>query len=193
MSHFPSANQKTDRIVAATPAVNPLLKNLEGTDRRSTAGVAEVVAAVLVDPRLFGVVFDGMLAGDPVMRMRCADAVEKITARHHGLLAAHKRKLLYEVAAIDQQGVRWHAAQLFSRLRLNRSERRKVKDILWGYLADESRIVRTFAMQALADLAAQDAELRGPILRKLQYLTRTGSPAMRSRGRKLLANLNRRP
>jgi hypothetical protein len=50
--------------------------------------------------------------------------------------------------------------------------------------------VETFAMQALADVAGRDAELRGPIVRRLRVLTRTGSPAMRSRGMKLLAELN---
>jgi hypothetical protein len=44
-------------------------------------------------------------------------------------------------------------------------------------------------MQALADLAQRDAELRPGIVRTLRMLTRTGSPAMRSRGRKLLLRL----
>ncbi len=175
------------------PPVNPLLAKLDGTDRRSTAGVEEVVAAVLADPRLFGAVFEGILAEKPVLRMRCAAAVEKITARRPELLAPYKGELLRRVAAIDQQEVRWHAAQLFPRLSLTRADRRKVKNILWGYLSDPSSIVRTFAMQALVDLAGMDPELRGPILRKLRRLTQTGSPAMRSRGLKLLAKLSRLP
>ena len=58
-----------------------------------------------------------------------------------------------------------------------------------GMLADD--IVKTFSMQALADIAEQDADLRPSILMQLQELTRTGSPAMQSRGRKLLARLAR--
>jgi hypothetical protein len=46
-------------------------------------------------------------------------------------------------------------------------------------------------MQALADLAEHDKALRAPIVRQLTALTRTGSPAMKSRGRKLLARLRR--
>jgi hypothetical protein len=72
---------------------------------------------------------------------------------------------------------------------LNGPERRRVVEILTEYLTDTSRIVKTFAMQALADIAAQDSELRAPIMERLKRLTRTGSPAMKSRGRKLLARL----
>ncbi len=45
-------------------------------------------------------------------------------------------------------------------------------------------------MQALADLAEGDAEFREPIIARLEELTRTGSPAMQNRGRKLLIKLN---
>jgi hypothetical protein len=39
-------------------------------------------------------------------------------------------------------------------------------------------------MQALADIAEKDTELRAPIIEKLVELTKTGSPAMKSRGKK---------
>jgi len=44
-------------------------------------------------------------------------------------------------------------------------------------------------MQALADLAERDQQIRRWVLPLLAELTRTGTPAMRSRGRKLLARL----
>jgi hypothetical protein len=169
--------------------MHPLLRNLQGGDRRSIGKSRDVVDRVLADPGLFAVVFEGMSDGDPLVRMRCADAVEKITVLRPDLLQPYKRKLLREVATIDQQEVRWHAAQMISRLTLDRRERRAAADILAGYLEDDSRIVKTFAMQALADLAGQDADLRPGIVRTIQRLTRTGSPAMRSRGRKLLVKL----
>ncbi len=61
--------------------------------------------------------------------------------------------------------------------------------ILSDYLKDESRIVKTFAMQALSDIAERDEELRPGIIKQLEALTRIGSPAMKSRGKKLLARL----
>ena len=172
--------------------MHTILQKLEGSDLRSIGRVGEVVNKVIAAPRLFSVVFDGILKNDPVMRMHCADAVEKITRQHPEYLEPFKKKLIQKVAKIEQQEVRWHTAQFLSRLTLNQAERRRVHTILTGFLSDESRIVKTFTMRALADLADQDEELRTPIITSLEVLTRAGSPAMQSRGRKLLIKLKRK-
>jgi len=62
--------------------------------------------------------------------------------------------------------------------------------ILTGYLADESSIVKTFGMQALADLAEQDTSLLDQVVPLIERLSKTGTPAMRSRGRRLLARMS---
>ena len=171
--------------------MNDVLKKLEGGDRRSIGRVDEVVAEVLNDPSLFKVVFNGMLSDDPIIRMRYADAVEKITAKHPEYLQPYKKKLIQQVAEIEQQEVRWHVAQMSPRLELSKEERAVIVEILLDYLNDKSKIVKTFSMQALADFADRDAGLRPQFIKLLEELTRTGSPAMRSRGRKLLETLNR--
>lgn len=171
------------------PHKNDLVEMLKGGDRRSIGKANDVVDMVLADPELFAEVFEAMLHADPVVRMRAADAVEKISARHPEYLLPFKTRLLRQVAKIDQQEVRWHVAAMFSRLELTRADRRAVVKILNQYLTDKSRIVKTFAMQALADLALQDSELIPSIYAQIEELTRTGSPAMHSRGRKLLAKL----
>jgi hypothetical protein len=61
--------------------------------------------------------------------------------------------------------------------------------ILIGYLAAASGIVRTSSMQALVELRELDVRLRARVRPLVERLTRTGTPAMRSRGRKLLRNL----
>ena len=83
-----------------------ILKKLSGGDRRSIGRVSEVVADVLDDPTLFEAVFCAMLGDDPVVRMRAADAIEKITARHPEYLQPYKTKLIQQVAKIEQQEVR---------------------------------------------------------------------------------------
>ncbi len=144
---------------------------------------------MLADPQQSRLVFDAMLGHDPVLRMRAADAVEKITRRRADLLGGLEDRVLTEVAAIDQQEVRWHVAQLLPRLAMSAPQRARAITILRGFVDDDSRIVRTFAMQVLADLAEHDEQLRRWVLPLLAELTRTGTPAMRSRGRKLLARL----
>jgi hypothetical protein len=76
-------------------------------------------------------------------------------------------------------------------LDLTAAERQTALEILIGYLDDESKIVKTFSMQAMADLALQDPGLRPQVIPILDQLATTGSPAMRSRGRKLLKKLEK--
>lgn len=166
-----------------------LVDRLRHGDRRSLRGVPSVLRAVRRDPRLFGVLIGGMWHDDPLVRMRSADAVEKLTVEHPRLLRPYKRRLLDLASTAQQPEVRWHVAQLVSRLSLSSRERSGVVRILYRYLDDESRIVKTCAMQALADIAETDPERRPGIIATLRALTSTGSPAMKSRGRALLGRL----
>lgn len=169
--------------------MNPLLQKLSGGDRRSIGRSDEVVVEVLAEPALFPLLFEGMLSNDPLIRMRAADAVEKITAQQPEYLQPYKNQLIQQVARINQQEVRWHVAQLLPRLALTSAEIAQAVEILLTYLDDPSKIVKTFAMQALADLAQQETSLRPQVVNVLTELTQTGSPAMQSRGRKLLRRL----
>jgi hypothetical protein len=173
-----------------------ILRKLEGGDLRSIGRSNEVVAEVLAERKLFSALFAGLSVYDPVVRARAADAVEKISAIHPEYLRPYRAKLVGELAHCEQKEVRWHVAQMLPRLRWNAREQQEVCDILTDYLRDSSSIVKTFAMQALADLTTQAPELRPTVLRQLQKLTASGTPAMRARGRKLLAELSgsiRRP
>jgi len=194
MTHSHSATTEHSRgfepsATTRPHAYPPLLAKLTGGDRRSIGRSAEVVADVLADPTLFAGLFQGLLVDDPLVRMRAADAIEKVTVQHPEYLAPYKTVLLHEVGPIGQQEVRWHVAQLLSRLDLTAEERRIALMLLNRYLEDKSKIVKTFAMQSLADIALVDAELRPSIVAQLERLTTAGSPAMQSRGHKLLAQL----
>jgi hypothetical protein len=177
------------REPAVEKAMHELLERLTSGDRRSIGRSNEVVTAVLRDPSLFGVLFGGLSSSDPLIRMRAADVLEKITVRHPEWLHPYKEQLIRQVAQSQEQEVRWHVAQMFPRLQTSQDERAAMVAILLGYLGDRSRIVKTFAMQALADLAEQDAGLRPQVIHVLEVQSRTGSLAMQSRGSKLLHRL----
>jgi len=170
--------------------MHPTLQKLQEGDRRSIGRSNEVVSEVLSNPRLFRVVFSGLSADDPLVRMRAADAVEKITAQRPDFLRSYKNTLIRDLAATDQKEVRWHVAQMLPRLELNEVERKRVFRVLLSYLNDRSSIVRTFAMQALADIARDSATLLPSVRQHLAELTITGTPAMKARGRKLLTSLS---
>lgn len=171
--------------------MHQILKKLSGGDRRSIGRSNEITAEVLARPALFRHVFDGLASEDPVVRMRAADAIEKITAQRPELLRPFKKRLLAIAGGTDQQEVRWHAALMIPRLELTAKERAVAVDILFDYLRDRSSIVKTWAMQGLSELAGKDSSLRAIILPLIEELTEIGTPAMRARGRKILQHLNR--
>jgi hypothetical protein len=122
--------------------------------------------------------------------MRAADALEKAARAEPSRLQPFKRQL-FAAGRSQQQEVRWHVAQLLPRLRLRPAERQRAAALFKGYLDDKSRIVQTFALQALADLALADASLQPEVIATIQRQAQSGSPAVRSRAARLLKQLAR--
>jgi hypothetical protein len=115
---------------------HPILKKLAGGDRRSIGRSNEVAAQVLARPALFRVLVNGLTSENPVVRMRAADALEKVTVHRPDLLRPHRKTLLEISGQTAQQEVRWHMAPLFSRMNLRTRERAVAVDILFEYLGD---------------------------------------------------------
>jgi HEAT repeat protein len=203
---------------------NNLLGLLASGNRRSIGRANEAVAAVLQSPRLFPQLIKGLWSADSLVRMRAADAVEKISREKPELLRPWKKHLLglMQETGMKQRGptgaelrrhgsgkicsqvtaqagwskatepeVRWHLAAIAARLPLNASERAIAVAALRNYLEDRSSIVRTFALQGLADLAEQAPDLLPQVLELLHQAARSGTAAMKARSRKLLLRLER--
>jgi len=168
-----------------------LLAQLEGGDRRSLGRSDEIAELVLKKPRLFAALFKGLWSEDPLVRMRAADAAEKVTRTKHELLRSYKKELLGLMAEVNQQEVRWHLAAMAPRLELNARERQLVVALLQEYLEDRSSIVRAFALQGLADIAENDENIRPMVMEILRESVRSGTAAMKARSRKLLARMEK--
>ncbi len=171
--------------------MSKILQKLKGDDLRSIGKADEVVQDILNDPSLFKEVFEGMLNKDPVIRMRSADAIEKVSAKRPEYLRPFKSKLINQISKIEQQEVRWHVAQMFSYIETSKIERNKIIKILLSYIeTDESKIVKTFSMQTLADFAEKDEQIKPRMINLIKGMIKNGSPAIISRGKKLLKQLN---
>ena len=168
-----------------------ILDKLKGGDRRSIGRVPEVIQDIGDDPSLFAQLFSGLLNDDPLVRMRAADAVEKISVEHREYLQTFKKTLLNRIAVIEQKEIHWHLAQMLPRLDLDQHERSRAAEILIGFLEDDSKIVKTFSLQALFDLAVEDERLQPLVTRTLQDMVGSDSPAVRNRAEKLIVRLNR--
>jgi hypothetical protein len=167
--------------------MHPLLRKLEGGDRRSIGRSEEVASDVLEEPGLFHVLIEGLSVENPIIRMRASDAIEKVSLEHPEYLLPYKKHIMELAANSEQKEVRWHMAQILPRLNLNHKEKIAVVNTLLTYLSSNSSIVNTFVMQAFADIAKTDEKLRQSLLVHVSELTNIGTPAMKARGRKLLA------
>jgi hypothetical protein len=165
---------------------------LTGGDRRSLGRSQEAVLKVANEPALFEELIACFWDGDPLVRMRAADAAEKASLENPRLLQPFKKELLGLTEETTQKELRWHLALMIARIALTPGERRRAAITLTDYLADGSSIVKALAMQGLADLALQDDRLLSTVIEQIRALTRTGTPAMRARGRKLLPRLELR-
>jgi hypothetical protein len=168
-----------------------ILALLGGGDRRSIGHADQVAAMVSDDPTLFPQLIAGLRSEDPLVRMRAADAAEKVTRKHHEYLLPHKKELLSLMIAAKDQELRWHLAVMVPRILLDAEEMRAAMSALNAYLDDRSSIVKTFALQGMADMAKAEPGLRPGVVEILRATTREGTPAMKARSRRLLIQLGR--
>lgn len=169
--------------------MNDIITMLEEGDLRSIGRVPEVLGLIADQPDLFSELIRAMAHPDPGVKMRAADAAEKITRVHPDFLQSHKPFLLKLMPECTQQEVRWHLAQIVPRLELLPEERSKVADSLFSFLDDSSKIVQTNALQALVDLAWEDDDLFSRVKVEVERLADTGSPAVSNRAGKLFLQL----
>lgn len=165
---------------------------LTGGDRRSIGRANAVVKLIERSPSRIREAVKCLWDSDPLVAMRAADALEKISRKSAASLRPLKENLLGLAAETSQQELRWHLAVIVPRLRLTRVECDRFEEILHNYLQDRSSIVKTFAMQGLCDLLDQNPEMRERTTDLSRSLTRKGTAAMRARGRHLLQQLEDR-
>jgi hypothetical protein len=170
-----------------------MINRLRDGDLRSIGRVAEVIERIGDDPARFDALFAAMFSDEPVVQMRAADAVEKISRKHAHLLQPHKAELLGELPAGLRQEVYWHIPLLLPRLSLTDEE----WELAWAQIVgilhsgSRSRIVVVNCLQGLVDLALQTEWRREEAAAIVRGEMEMGSPAIRARGRKLLAVLEK--
>ncbi len=163
-----------------------LAARLAGGDRRSI-GLADTVAAdVRAKPALFDELWDCLRHPDGVVRMRAADALEKLGRDMPALFADRRAAILSGELDDGTPGLRWHLVAMASRLCLSEDE----ADLLCGRLRqiighDRSRIVRVMAMQAFFDIAARHPALAARLEEALTYAERSEAASLQARAAKL--------
>ena len=149
----------------------------------------EVAALVLAHPRQAQALLQCLWDEDRGVANRAADALEHISRDRPALLETWSASLLGLLGEAIGSRLRWNLVQIVPRLALEGPEIRRAAMLLEACLEDRSSIVKTSAMQGLADFAGRDRSLLPQVLDLLRIHTRSGTPAMRARGRKLLKTL----
>jgi hypothetical protein len=161
----------------------------KGRHRLDVGRVKEVAALVLAKPKRVGQLIECLWDEDPGVANRAADALERATYHRPSLAAPWTESLIGLMAEAEQNKLRWNLALLVPRLDLNVEEARRVAVSLRTYLDDQGSIVKTAAMHGLTVLTRHDPKLLPEVLDMLRILSRSGTPAMRARGRILLKKL----
>lgn len=166
-----------------------LLRQLEGGDLRSKGRADEVAREVISDPSLLAQLLSGLDSESPVVRMRSFDALEKVSRALPRALQSERSRLLRLLGEPQPKEVLWHLLQMIPRVGWRREQLPRVFNAVGRALSESSSIVRTCAMQALVDLIPQRPEQEPLVIQCVQKQLRSGTPAMRSRARKLLISL----
>lgn len=124
-----SASATLERFSPTFCCPTAILDELRGRDRRSIGRSNQVVTIVRRKPALFPALIDGMHHDDELVRMRAADAVEKLTVTNPEWLPPFTAQLMKLAAGATQQELRWHPAQLLPRLELSEKNRKLVAAI----------------------------------------------------------------
>jgi hypothetical protein len=161
----------------------------KGRHRLDVGRVKEVAALVLAKPKRVGQLIECLWDEDPGVANRAADALERATYHRPSLAAPWTESLIGLMAEAEQNKLRWNLAFLVPRLDLSAEEARRVAVSLRTYLDDQGSIVKTAAMHGLTVLTRHDPKLLPEVLDMLRILSRSGTPAMRARGRILLKKL----
>ncbi len=172
--------------------MNEILELLQGGDRRSIGQANNIVKMVQENPACFKLLFQGFYESDPIIRMRTADAVEKVAAAAPELVIPYKQEFLALIRQIDQMEVLWHFAQIIPRLSLSVDEIRALYPTIVEYLSHSSAIVKTSAMQCLYDLSLQEPSLLPATISHLQDGSKSPQKALQTRSRKLIKCLERK-
>jgi len=162
---------------------------LEPGRRLDLGNACEVAALLMRNPRKTGKVVECLWDEDAGVANRAADALERASGRRPEILRRWKEALLDRMLDAQENKLRWNLALMIYRTPLTEAETARAAAVLRSWLDDKSSIVKTSAMHGLAGLTRWDKSMLPEVLDMLRVLSRSGTPAMRARGRILLKRM----
>lgn len=166
-----------------------IAERLSDGDRRAMGAADAVASDVLRHNDRFAELFEAMLHDDAAVRVRAAEATEKLTRARPDLLVPFRKRLIDEVGEVAEREVRRYVAQMLPRVRLDVKDKSRAIALLERYLGADDEMVAGAAMGALGDYAFDDYRLRRRFTPLIQKIAVSGSEPMQARAKKVLIRL----
>jgi hypothetical protein len=169
----------------------------QGRYALSAGRVKEVVPLIQAQPALAAYLVELLFEQDTGISQRAADVLERVSHKPspalYRVLTRSKEALVGLLPEVQPKKVRWNLALTLGRLPLSVPECRRSVEVLSTWLDDPSSIVKTAALQCMADLTRRDSSLLPMVIDLLRIHSRSGTAAMRARCRILLKKLEKPP
>jgi hypothetical protein len=160
---------------------------LKGGDRRSIGRADEIAALIVREAGRFGELWGCLQNTDPLVRMRAADALEKISRVLPDAFEPYREALLTAKLDDGSAEVRWHLIAITSRLTLQASEAARFYAYLDQCLRrDASRIVKVAALQGAYDLSVKFPRFSAEFNEMLAFARSSPWPSVIARAARLV-------
>lgn len=165
---------------------------LEGGHANSLGRVNDVIQMVLGDNSRLDELYACLFHKDAWVRMRAADALEKICREHPEWISPYVDKFQKELSNSTQPSIQWHLAQIYEQITLTDKQKQKAQTWLASLLANKNTdwIVAANAMDTLMKFTKSGSFLRSDMEKLLVVQQQHKSKAVVKRSTKYIAELS---
>lgn len=164
---------------------------LEGGHANSLGRVPDVIKIVLHDQSRLDELYNCLFDEDAWVRMRAADALEKICREQPDWLLPYIDKLQKELSESTQPSIQWHLAQIYRQVALTDKQKQRAQDWLVARLStkDVDWIFAANAMDTLVTFTKNGSFSASKLTELLKIQQHHKSNAVIKRATKHLATL----
>lgn len=164
-----------------------------GGKSNSLGKVSDVIREVLDNQALLAELYSCMFNPDPWVRMRAADAYEKVCREHPEWVEPYIDRIQAELSGDDQQAsIQWHLAQIYQQVKLTPEQEQRALNWLASILSSNQIdwIVAANAMKALAHFTKTGDFAQDQLIRLLTVQLSHKSSAVVKKANKLLSDFS---
>jgi hypothetical protein len=163
-----------------------------GGKSNSLGRVNEVIEIVLSDQSRLNELYDCLFSDDAWLRMRAADALEKVCRQHPEWLLPYIDRFADELATSTQASILWHLAQIYGQVYLTSEQRAFAINWLKNLVSTKEVdwIVAASAMDTLAHFVKEGSFPKAEMILLLTIQQQHKSNAIMKRATKLLTEFS---